>query len=297
ILTHHPEADKLNAEAIHAQCNALVDSVFARLEQIQDTPVQIFPLFQQLSRSQQPRDAIWFPEFLEAYQHYKHHRKLLNRYRQLKPYLKGSSYCDIGCGGGDLVAFLGEYHPNFREVAGIDVLDWRSDAVRDRIDFQVLDFTQPHTHSQKQYDTLTCLAVLHHVGNTDEAMHVFLQNIKTALCPGGHLIIEEDVILPTAEIQASEDYQAQINVLQQAMLNELLAFEAPIQRDAIILIDFLANCLAVGVPEMAFPCGFRSIQDWTQLLLKNGFQLIETNIRGFVEGNFNQSAHVHFIVS
>ena len=298
IIEHHPDPQSLDQQQVKHQCEHLVDSVFDRIEEIQSSPEQLFPLFSQLSRNRQPRDEIWFDTFLQAYQYYKHQRKLQRRYEKIKNHLHGSSYCDIGCGGGDFVAFLKRHHEPFQQVAGMDVMDWRTEAVKDEIGFQMLDFTQPDTLSEIKYDTITCLAVLHHVGNTDEAQSIFLQNIRNALSEGGRLIIEEDVMLPDDELRRHQEYQAQVRELekQQTILSEFLQYDYATQKDCIILIDFLANALAVGVPEMAFPCGFRSIEEWTTLLINNGFEVAEVKIAGFVPGNFNQSSHVYFVL-
>jgi len=146
---------------------------------------------------------------------------------------------------------------------------------------------------------MTCLAVLHHVGNTDETQGIFLQNLHNALRTGGKLIIEEDVILPAEQVHNNAHYREQIVKLipEQPILKTFLDQDAATQRDSIILIDFLANALAVGVPEMAFPCGFRSIDNWQDIFTRNGFSVEEVKIAGFVPGNFNQSSHVHFVLS
>jgi 2-polyprenyl-3-methyl-5-hydroxy-6-metoxy-1,4-benzoquinol methylase len=297
ILTHHPDARALSAERVRQQCDHLVDTAFERIAAL-PSPEELFPLFAKLSRGRPQREPIWFDAFTEAYRNYKHHHKLQNRYRFLAPYLRGSRYADVGCGGGDLVAYLKNEHAPFTEAAGIDVMDWRTDAVKEEIDFQTLDFSRPGTFSRQMYDSMTCLAVLHHVGNTDEAQGIFLQNLHRSLAEGGRLIVEEDVILPADEIAANPDYHRQIDVLlqEQGRLGEFLAFEAATQRNIIILIDYLANALAVGVPEMAFPCGFRSLESWASLFSSHGFTLSEVRIAGFVQGNFNQSAHVFFVL-
>jgi SAM-dependent methyltransferase len=299
ILTHHPRTEQLDRTDVARRCNVLVDTAFERIFDISHQPEQLFPLFASLSRSRPDRGPIWFDDFVEAYQHYKHQRKLQNRYHMLRPYLHGHTYADVGCGGGDFVAFLRQNHAQFTEFSGIDVMDWRTAAIKEQIGFQMLDFSQPDSQSRQQYDTLTCLAVLHHVGNTNEAQGIFLQNLRNALRPEGRLIIEEDVILPAAQIRNNAHYQQQVEALlpEQPNLGEFLAQDAATQRDSIILIDFLANALAVGVPEMAFPCGFHSIDDWCSLFVNNGFSVYETKIAGFVPGNFNQSSHVHFMLT
>lgn len=45
-------------------------------------------------------------------------------------------------------------------------------------------------------------------------------------------------------------------------------------------------------PSMAFPRGFSTIEEWTGLFGQAGYSVNRVEIDGFVEGNFNQSAHV-----
>jgi len=71
----------------------------------------------------------------------------------------------------------------------------------------MLDFSQPGTKSKAQYDTLTTIAVLHHVGNTNDQISLFLGNLKSAMNPKGRLIVEEDVILPFDEIRNNAKYK------------------------------------------------------------------------------------------
>ncbi len=298
ILTHHPQATGLQPATVARQCADLVHAVYHQVAAVQHQPERLFPLFATLSRKHSPQHPMWFAAFDAAYQHYKHHKKLHQRLAQLKPLFTGSSYCDVGCGGGDLAAFLQQQYPPFTTCAGIDVLDWRTDAIKDAIDFQMLDFSQPGTASQYQYSTLTCIAVLHHVGNTNPQRGVFLQNMATAMAPGARLIVEEDVILPQAQIAANPAYARQAAALSQAqpLFAEFLTLNEADQRDAIVIIDYLANALSVGVPEMAFPCGFKTIDGWRDLFVANGFVVHNVQIQGFTKGNFNRSAHVLFVL-
>lgn len=299
IMEHHPNRASIEQDLIQKKCDLLVEEIFKQIEKIQDKPAKLFQLFQKLSRKNAAENSIWFIEFNDAYHNYRHNRKLENRLMQLKPFLHGNSYCDIGCGGGDLIVFLKKNYPKFTEYAGIDVLDWRTDSTKDEINFQMLDFTQTGVNSSVKYDTLSCLAVLHHVGNTNEEISIFLNNIRSAINIKGKLIIEEDVILPFYQVNPNDDYRTQLNQLsaRQPLFKEFLALAEEEQRAAIILIDFLANCLSVGVPEMAFPCGFKTIDEWTSIFKKNNFKVEEVKIHGFVEGNFNRSPHVFFILT
>lgn len=297
VLEHHPFPYRLYRDEVREKCNFLVDHIFEEINALGD-PRDLFSLFSRLSRNSEERKEVWFDAFLEAYENYKHRTKLESRYQQLRPFVYGPSYCDVGCGGGDLVAYMKKHHPGIEEAAGIDVLDWRSDSVRDKIDFQMLDLTKPEVSSRKKYDTLTCLAVLHHIDNRNGSLQYFLRNMKTAMKENGRLVIEEDVILPDEEIGSDQSIKAQINRTRshQPMFDRFLHFDRQTQRDIITLIDFLSNSLVVGVPDMPFPCSFQTLSGWRVLFEEKGFTIDEIKVEGFVPHRFNQSSHVIFVL-
>jgi hypothetical protein len=297
ILEHHP--DNVEYADIYDKCRILLDAVFSDIGAISHRPGEIHALFKRYSRLNRDRASIWFEEFLVAYENYKHHRKLFVKVSNFEPYLTGNSFCDIGCGGGDLVYFMKQNYPRFREYAGIDVIDWRTEKVKDLINFQMLDFSRAGTKSNRKYDTLTCIAVLHHVGNTVESLNVFLQNAKTAISGHGRLIVEEDVLLPDAEIRSNPDYRLQVEDLKrdQHMFSEFTQMDRSDQTDVFILIDLFANAFTGGVSDMAYPYGFRSINEWNDLFTDNGFKIEDVDIKGFQKGLFNRSSHVYFILS
>ena len=170
------------------------------------------------------------------------------------------------------------------QVPGIDIMDWRTEKIKELIDFQLLDFSLEGTTSARKYDTLSCLAVLHHTGRSEEDMIRYLSNLRSVMNKNGRLIIEEDVIFPAEEQEIYSDLASQAQELakHQGYLNRFLSMDQNTQRDTIICIDFLANCLSVGVPEMPFPCGFQTMGTWMSIFDKVGYKLIEVRILGFV---------------
>jgi 2-polyprenyl-3-methyl-5-hydroxy-6-metoxy-1,4-benzoquinol methylase len=296
VLEHYPKA--ITEEQVYGQCKYLTDETFDQINKKIDQPEKINSLLNRLSRVNPQRASIWFKEFDGAYENYKHTKKLFMQMNYLKPFLKGNSFCDIGCGGGDLVHFLKNNYPQFNEYAGIDVIDWRTDGLKDSINFQILDFSQPGTKSHKRYDTLTCIAVLHHVGNTTESLSLFLQNVKSAISDHGRLIIEEDVILPISEIHSDHYYKEQVEerIKDQPLFQEFIELSRADQTDVCILIDVIANALTGGISDMAFPFGFKTIREWIELFRENGFDIEDVRIKGFQMGFFNRSSHVYFIL-
>lgn len=297
IMLHHPRADGLDGSRIAAQTSRLVDSVFEALAALKGSPDSVFSTLAAFSRANPSRSDLWFPEFLDAYREYKHSHKLEARYARLKPYLNGQSYCDIGCGGGDLVYLIKQRNPAFKVCAGIDLLDWRTEEIRGRIDFEQADFTRPGSKSSRSYDTVTCMAVIHHAGGSPREIDSFAHGLRSAVAPGGTAIVEEDVVICGHEAEALgiADHLA-VEIRKQPLLHRYTKFDPQSQKHVLTLIDMLSNCVVVGVPEMPFPCGFRSLGEWREILSRVGFTVRETRIPGFVKGNFNQSAHAWFVL-
>jgi len=298
ILEHHPRAASLDPDNIRDRTRQLCTVFFNEIERIGDQPAALPPLLHRMSRGHDPRPEFWFREFNEAYDHYRHHRKLEVKLNQLIPFLGEGDYADIGCGGGDLVCYLKEHHGKFRSYTGIDVMDWRSEAVREKIDFRVFNFAKPEGIRPGKFHFATSMAVLHHVGSTDASLVYFLSNVRESLHPGGRLLVEEDVILPQEEIAADRHYQDQVKHLiqEQPLYAAYLALDRQQQQHALVLIDLLANSLTVGVPDMDFPFGFRSINQWSDLFHKSGLVHEKIQINGFVKGTFNRSSHVVYLL-
>jgi len=298
ILEHHPQSYGLIKAEIYEKCTHLCHSIFRKIEKIQEDPEQLSPLLIKLSRNNRPQAVFWFEEFNLAYKRYKHEHKLKIKAEQLAPYLSGDTYCDIGCGGGDLVAYLKNYYPHFREYTGIDVLDWRTDGLKNKINFQLLDFSKSNARSTQQYDMATCIAVLHHIGHTNESLQHFLTNVQSAISKNGRLLIEEDVILPADELAQNNGFESHVKLLaeNQSLFAEYLAMTREEQKSVLTIIDLLANSLVVGVPNMAFPFGFRSIEEWKVIFINSGYTIENVIIHGFTKGMFNCSSHVFFIL-
>ncbi len=293
-LIHHPHPAALKPADIQRKTNALIDHLWGSIDACRHHPENLFAALRRLSRSAVHPAPCWFPEFCEAYDHYKHHTKLPRRMLQLRPLIQGPAFCDIGCGGGDWLLYAKHHHEAIREAIGIDTLDWRSAQVAGEIDFLPLDFSDPATVSPRRFDSATCLAVLHHVCPTRLA--VFLRGIATTLRPGGFLVVEEDTLLDADDLRHPLLSEKQMQSLrrEQPFFDEYLSMPLEQQSAVLILIDLLGNSLSVGVPDMPFPFGFRRLTDWVDLFTSSGFRLVRIIPAGFVAGNFNQSAHVFF---
>ncbi|MCX5751474.1 MAG: hypothetical protein NT099_07395 [Candidatus Saganbacteria bacterium] len=298
IMTHHPRAQNLDRTAIQKKCELLVNTIFRRLEDVSSRPEFLFDVIRTMGRGTKDRESIWFPEYQEAYVQYKHTNKQAQRDKILFPHIVGNSLVDIGCGGGDQVADLKARHPEqLVRVAGIDTLDWRTPELKLKIDYYERDFSKPGTASPEQYDTGMALAVLHHVGNSDQALATFLTGVKTAVKT--RLIVEEDVLITPQDLARTDIPGLEIIGdlrKQQPQLDNYLNLDQATQKAVTSLIDLLSNSLSVGVPDMSFPFGFRTLSDWTNQFAANGFILRKIQVLGFQKGNFNQSCHILFVL-
>lgn len=294
ILTHHPNIATLNPATIQTNVDRLIDEIFHTIAAHQHHPEHLFPALRALSRSARPPSPVWFPEFGEAYDHYKHVNKLPRRMRQLENLIRGPALCDVGCGGGDWLLYARKNHPDIQQATGIDILDWRSPDAAQEIDFLQLDFADPKTVSPSLFDSATCLAVLHHV--QPDRITTFLRGVATAIRPGGRLIVEEDVLLTPDDQQHPLLPQERMHALRehQPFFDEYLNLAPEHQFPVLVLIDLLGNSLSVGVPDMPFPFGFLRLTEWIALFSTCGFQVQQIIPAGFVTGNFNQSAHIFF---
>lgn len=299
VMMHHPDPSLLGEDWIKERTTHLCSFIFNKLDGITEQPDKLPELLLRLSRGTIPQDSLWFKEFNEAYENYKHQRKLQIKMKQLSPFMAGGAYADIGCGGGDLAAYLKTHYPGFTSCTGIDVMDWRTESVKDAILFRVFDYSRPQGPAPGPFDFATCMAVLHHVGKDDMSRIRFLQNVRRSMHPSGRLLVEEDVILPAEEIAAIDTYREQAEMLsrEQPLFAEYLSLSPGTQKHVLILIDLLANALTVGVPAMEVPFGFKSIEGWARLFYESGLKVEFTRINGFVEGTFNRSSHVVYLLS
>ena len=58
----------------------------------------------------------------------------------------------------------------------------------------------------------------------------------------------------------------------QPLLGTFVAMPLDMQHQALVLIDFFSNAIAQGIPEMNMPFEFKTVTEWQQVLLRNGFR-------------------------
>jgi hypothetical protein len=81
----------------------------------------------------------------------------------------------------------------------------------------------------------------------------------------------------------------------QPLLRSFVAMTAGVQQQVLALIDFFANAIAQGLPEMNMPFEFKTVTAWQQVLLQNGFRLNQSLVAGFEPGLMHKSCHVWMV--
>ena len=184
---------------------------------------------------------------------------------------------DYGCGSGYLAARLakGGY-----KVFTADVLDYRYEEARR------LPFVQMGSATDVPYadsvDVALAQAVLHHI-NADDLPLVIRRLGKIAK----YALIKEDTYgLPNHLEGLTETLKTQ------PLLRTFVTMPLEVQYQVLVLIDFFSNAIAQGLPEMNMPFEFKTVTEWQQVLLNNGFQINQTALAGFETGRMHMSCHV-----
>ena len=113
------------------------------------------------------------------------------------------------------------------------------------------------------------------------------------------MIIEEDVILPGYQVTTNPNVSLQVERLSeiQPLFSEFVKLTEEVQRDITIIIDIISNALCGGVPQMAFPFGFRSLNQWIEIFSLNNYKIEDIEVLGYADVVFNRSGHVLFILT
>jgi SAM-dependent methyltransferase len=216
------------------------------------------------------------------YRRYKQGLKPADRFRQLRDLLAGETVLDLGCGNGltsDIVRQHG-YRPYLT-----DVLDYRDPRARD---LPFAPMTNPHAlpYPSQRFDTGLVFAVLHHVAADD--LLPLLGELRRAC---GRVIVEEDTY------QLLLDQPETVLALQRdAMLRKFAALPLEDQLRYLMFIDYFANAITQGLPQMHMPFNFKTVREWQALFEAQGWQVRQTLVKGFQPNYFNRSCHVWFVL-
>ena len=265
------------------QVDGLVDEAFARLVQGQqdgrDPPRLVEMTTDLLAHTFKKGDrSFWFNH---VYHHYKTQTKPDTDFQQLKGLIIGGRLLDYGCGSGYLAARLarGGY-----EVFTTDVLDYRYDEAK-HLPFRPMTSPTDIPYPDDSIDTALVQAVLHHINPKD--LPLVLQRLAEIAY---QVLIKEDTYDLPPQLPGVAETAA-----QQPLLQAFIEMPRDTQYQALILIDFFANAIAQGIPEMNMPFEFRSVTEWQQVLKANGLRVNKTWVAGFEPGRMHKSCHVWFV--
>jgi hypothetical protein len=170
------------------------------------------------------------------------------------------------------------------EVFTTDVLDYRYAEAR-HLPFVQMTSATDIAYPDDSVDVAVVLAVLHHI-NPDDLPRVIQRLRKIAR----YALIKEDTYgLPEQTEGLNE------NLATQPLLRAFVAMTLDAQKQVLALIDFFANAIAQGLPEMNMPFEFKTLPAWEQVLLQNGFQVSRSLVAGFEPGLMHKSCHLWLV--
>ena len=261
----------------------MVDDAFDRLSQSQSARVDperlvnvTSELLEDTFRKSDP--SFWFNRI---YHQYKTQTKPEADFHRLQKLLPGQRVLDYGCGSGYLAARLarGGY-----TVFTTDVLDYRYAEAR-HLPFVQMASATDISYPDDSVDVALVLAVLHHI-NPDDLPGVIERLRKIAR----YAVIKEDTYgLPNRVKGLTE------SLATQPLLRTFVGMTLEVQRQVLALIDFFANAIAQGLPEMNMPFEFKTVNEWDQVLLQNGFRVKQSLVTGFEPGLMHKSCHVWLV--
>jgi SAM-dependent methyltransferase len=262
---------------------SMVDRAFDRLSGSQSDSVDpdqlvrvTSALLEDTFRKSDP--SFWFNQI---YHQYKTQTKPEIDFEQLRKLLPGKRVLDYGCGSGYLAARLakGGY-----KVFTTDVLDYRYAEAR-HLPFVRMTSATEISYPDDSVDVALVLAVLHHI-DADDLPRVIQRLRKIAR----YALIKEDTYgLPEKTEGLAE------SLTTQPLLRTFVGMTLDVQQQVLALIDFFANAIAQGLPEMNMPFEFKTVAQWEQVLLQNGFRVNKSLVVGFEPGRMHKSCHVWLV--
>jgi SAM-dependent methyltransferase len=259
---------------------AMADGALDRLSQSQSggvDPEQLVKvtsaLLDDTFRKSDP--SFWFNRI---YHQYKTEAKPEIDFQQLQKLLPGDLVLDYGCGSGYLSARLakGGY-----KVFTTDVLDYRYPEAR-HLPFVQMKSPTDISFPDDSVDVAMVLAVLHHIDPND--LSRVIQRLRKI---ARYLLIKEDTYGLPGKIDGLKESFA-----TQPLLRSFVAMTPTVQQQVLALIDFFANAIAQGLPQMNMPFEFKTEPEWQRVLLENGFKVNQSLTVGFEPGRMHKSCHL-----
>jgi SAM-dependent methyltransferase len=264
-----------------AAMQALLDRAFSELEAARRDPRSfsqaVAALREVVFRKGDPDS--WFNQL---YNHYKRVDKPHHRFERLQPWLQGKRVLDLGCGDGLTALILQQ---NGYQAALTDVLDYRDPATRE-LPFALMTDRRSVPFPGRCFDSALVFAVLHHVEEEDllpllGSLHKTCQRV----------IVEEDCYDISQSLPGLPE-----TIENDPQLQRFLSLAVEDQLRYLMFVDYFANAITQGLPEMNIPFNFRTVAGWQSLFAGQGFRLRLTQVMGFQQGLFNRSCHVWFVL-
>jgi SAM-dependent methyltransferase len=259
-----------------AQIDELVDTAFNELIRGGERLAEVSAdLARRLFGKDDP--SFWFQR---DYHVYKTQTKPETDFRQLRELIGGKRVLDYGCGSGYLAARLarGGY-----EVVTTDVLDYR---YREARDLPFVRMTSPSEipYPDESIDIALAQAVLHHV--EPDILPLVLRRLSQI---AEHVLIKEDSYGLTSDLAGLGK-----RLKEQPLLRAFTEMPLELQHQVLVLIDYFANAVAQGIPEMNMPFAFRTVTEWRKTLERGGLSVSRIRVAGFEPGRAHKSCHVWF---
>ncbi len=265
------------------EVSGMVDHAFDRLLQSQRDGVDPSELVKVTSALlhdtfKKSDPSFWFNRI---YHEYKTQTKPEADFQRVQKLLPGQSVLDYGCGSGYLAARLakGGY-----KVFTTDVLDYRYAEAR-HLPFVQMASATDISYPDDSVDVALVLAVLHHI-NPDDLPGVIQRLRKIAR----YALIKEDTYGLLPQVEGLTE-----SLAMQPLLRSFVAMPLEVQQQVLALIDFFANAIAQGLPEMNMPFEFKTVTEWERVLLQNGFRVDKSLAVGFEPGRMHKSCHVWLV--
>jgi len=223
-------------------------------------------------------ESFWFNRL---YKHYKRDLKPQYRYQNLRGWLSGEQVLDLGCGDG--LTSLALSRQGFK-VYLTDVLDYRDPAAKP-LPFTPMRDSKTIPYPGRHFDMAIVFAVLHHVEADD--FFPLLEELHHSC----HQVIVEEDCYAIPEMDGLGDVlerDEQLRVFMTLPLEEQLRY--------LMFVDYFANAITQGLPEMDLPFNFRTVREWHEVFTDRGFRVQATRVMGFQKGFFNRSCHVWFLL-
>jgi SAM-dependent methyltransferase len=222
--------------------------------------------------------SFWFNRI---YHQYKIQTKPETDFQQLQKLLPGKRVLDYGCGSGYFAARLarGGY-----DVFTTDVLDYRYQEAQ-RLPFVRMASATDIPYPDDSVDVAVVQAVLHHI-DPDDLPLVIRRLRKIAK----YALIKEDTYGVPNQLEGLAE-----KLSAQPLLATFVGLPRDVQHQVLVLIDFFSNAIAQGLLEMNMPFEFKTVTEWQEVLLSNGFRVNRTVLAGFESGRMHKSCHVWLV--